>query len=452
MKIKLLASLISFLLLLAFVGCNDEMNNIGANIQPPKDSIYVLADTISLKAKTIPVDGVYARTINGVLGKYEDDIFGSIKSDYLCQFYYSDSTKFKNNVISIDSTKFAIDYALFSGDTLAPMGLSVYQVIKPLVDDFYTNVDPTPYIGSNPKLITNSAYTINGSPIVAPFTTGYPQRTISSLINNDYGQKIYEAYKSGLIKDKDSFNKAFPGMYVTTTFGSGVLINIIYTSVDIYYKWNDIKGNHDHTQDTIRNTVLTLSVTPEVIQLNHVKNENPEELFQEGTGQTYLKTPAGVFTEIVFPIKQIVANMKLDGKEFYNTVTSAQFSLKGYTEKEPSKPFSLERPEYLLLIDKDSVNTFFTNRKLPDGKTSVYTTRNTTYNTYNFFNISSIMNNYIAKNVDSVTFLAIPVEVISEKNVAVGVYNYLKPSTSILRSDPSNMRMELIYSRFNNNN
>ena len=453
MKIKSLWTLISFLTILAFVGCDDDLNSVGSNIQPPSDSIYVTTDTIILKARTVPVDSVYARTINGVLGKYQDDIFGTIKSDYLCQFYYSDSTKFKDNLQSIDSVKFGIDFALFSGDSLAPMGLSVYEVTKKLPDNFYTNVDPSPYIGSSPKLLTNSAYTVNGAKKVAKYQTGYPQRVIYSDLGIQFGQRILNYYNDPTIKkNKDTFNEMFKGAYVTTTFGSGTLINILYTSIEIYYSWKDIKGNHDNTQDTIRSTLFTLSATPEVIQLNHVQNENPQNLFTEGTGQTYMKTPAGVFTEIVIPIKEISEHMQAPTVD-YKTVTSAQFSLKGYTEKEPSKPFSLQRPGNVLLIDKDSVQTFFSRRQLPDGKSSIYTSRNTTYNTYDFSNISALVNHYREKNVDNATFLVIPVDVTKESSsssTVVGVYNYLKPSTSILRSDATNMRMELIYSRFNN--
>ena len=451
MKIKSLWALISFLVVLAFIGCDDDVNSIGANIQPPSDSIYVATDTIVLKARTIPVDSVYARTISGVLGKYEDNLFGTIKSDYLCQFYYSDSTKFKDNVQSIDSVKFSIDFALFSGDSLAPMGLSVYEIVKNLPENFYTNVNPAPYIGANPKLLTSGAYTVNGAKKVAAYQTGYPQRVIQSDLGVQFGQRIFDYYKSSEPKNKDSFNKMFGGTYVTTTFGSGTLIDVIYTSIDIYYKWKDIKGNHDKTQDTIRNTMFTLSVTPEIIQLNHVQNENPQSLFTEGTGQTYMKTPAGVFSEVIFPIKEISEHMQTSTVD-YKTVTSAQFSLKGYTEKETSDPFSLQRPENVLLIDKDSVQKFFSKRQLPDGKSSIHATRNTTYNTYSFNNISSLINHYREKNVETATFLVIPVDVTRDASTRaiVGVYNYLKPSTSILRNDASNMRMELIYSRFNN--
>lgn len=452
MKIKSIWAFVCLLSIMTFIGCSDDLNSIGSNIQPPNDSIYVATDTLTLTAKTVPVDSVYARTINGVLGKYEDDVFGTIQSDYLCQFYYSDSTKFKTNVESIDSVKFSIDFSQFSGDSLAPMGLSVYKVQKKLPENFYTNIDPKPYLGNNPELLASTAYTINGAPKTSTYTSGttvYLQRAIRANLDTQFGVDLHKAYEAGTIKNKDTFNEYLKGMYVTTTFGSGTLIDVIYTSIDIYYKWKDIKGNYDKTNDTIRTSLLSLSVTPEVLQLNHIKNENPKDLFIENTGQTYMKTPAGVFTQIEFPIKEISENMQ---KKDFKIVTSAQFSLKGYTEKESSDPFGLGRPNYVLLIDKDSVNNFFTKRQLPDGKSSLYTSRNSTYNTYNFNNISTLINHYRGANVDKVTFLLIPVDVTLESTTAVGVYNYLKPSTSILRSDSTNMRLDLIYSRFNNQN
>lgn len=446
MKARSLWTLISFCIVLAFVACDDDLNGVGGTIQPPSDSISVAPDTIFINAKTVSMkDSVYARTINGVLGKYEDDLFGTIKSDYLCQFYSPGDVKFKGIDHVIDSAHFAIDFTKFSGDSLAPMGLSVYEVTKPLVENFYTNVDPSKYYNKK-DILAQEAYTIDGAKVVAT-SNNIKQREIIADLGVPFGKKIYNAYKDGTIKDNESFNNFFKGVYVTTTFGSGSLIHVASTSIDIYYKYTDVKGNHDKTKDTIRTATFSLSVTPEIIQLNHIQNTNPDELFIEGTGATYMKTPAGVCTEVVFPIKEISDNM---AKNNLKNVLSAQFSLKGYTEKESDSKLALERPTYFLMIDKDSINTFFSKRKLPDGKTSFVTTRNAAYNTYNFANVATLVNHYKEAKIDNPTFVILPVDVATENKTTVAVYNYLKPSTAVLRSDDKSMQMELIYSRFAN--
>jgi hypothetical protein len=48
-------------------------------------------------------------------------------------------------------------------------------------------------------------------------------------------------------------------------------------------------------------------------------------------------------------------------------------------------------PQNILMVQKDSLKSFFENQKLPDSKTSYYTSYNSTYNTYTFTNISSLI-------------------------------------------------------------
>lgn len=448
MKVKSIFAVVSCFIALAFASCDDDLNSIGGTIQPPADSISITTDTLAIKARTISMqDSVYARTINGVLGQYEDNLFGTIKSDYLCQFYFPEGAKFKDNLLEIDSVQFIINFNTYSGDTLAPMGLAVYEAAKTIPENFYTNVDPTKYLGDKPKLLANEAYTISGAKII-PSSSGI--REIVADLGTDFGKRIYNGWKDKKFTDNASFNEFFKGTYVTTNFGSGNLIRVLYTSIDIYYKYNDVLGNHDNTADTTRTSSFSLTVTPEVMQLNQIKNKNPEELFVEGTGATYLKTPAGVYTEVTFPITQIKANM---AKKNFKTINTAIFSLKGYTEKESTSKYELGRPTTLLLINKDSVNTFFSRRQLYDGKTTVVGTHGSN-NIYNFANISTLINTYKDMNLDKdPVFAVIPVEVVTKTDAngssyLTGVFNYLQPSTSIIRSDEKNLRLELIYSKF----
>lgn len=455
MKVKSVLIIISCLVALAFVSCDDSLNAVGGSIQPPADTISVTTDTLVVQARTISMqDSVYARTINGVLGQYEDNLFGTIKSDYLCQFFYPEKAKFQDNLLAIDSAQFIIGFNSYSGDTLAPMGLSVYEATKLIPQNFYTNTNPQMYIGDKPTLLASEAYTISGTKIVA-VNSGVKLREIVADLGVDFGKRIYNGWKNNVFKDQETLNKFFKGTYVTTNFGSSSLIRVSYSSIAIHYKYNDVKGNHDKTKDTIRTSTFSLAVTDEVMQLNSIKNKNPKELFVEGTGATYLKTPAGVYTEVTLPIKQIKANM--DAKKF-KTINTALFNLKGYTERESTASYELGRPTYLLLINKDSIDSFFSSRQLSYGISNILSGRRTSNNVYSFSNISRLINTYMNMNLDKdPVFAVIPVDrryVVesdsqgNQSEKVVGITNYLQPSTSIIRSDPQNMRLELVYSKF----
>lgn len=445
MKLSSLLSLVlTFSITLSLISCDDDLNKLGGSIQPPGDQIFAGTDTLGVIARTVSMqDSIYAQTVNGILGKYQDDLFGTIKSDYLCQLVFPEDAKFKDNVASIDSVQLIIGYVSYVGDTISPMGLSAYKVTQDLPEYFYTNANPKKYTDMK-TLITSKTFSIAGSKIISQSSK---YRQIIANIDTAFAKDLNAAIKSGKVKDKDSFNKYFPGLYITTTFGSGTLIQPIQTSINIKYSY------YTEAPDSIpiRSTRFALTATTEINQLNHVENKNPESLFDKNSGMTYIKTPAGVYPEIVFPIKKIKENM---AKNKYDAINTALFSITGYTEKEPTGPFSYGRAETLLLINKDSVDYFFKNRKLPNSVTTFTATRNTSSNTYKFTNLSRLITIYKDKDLkEDPKFVLVPVYldnlyVSMYQQILVNVYNDMRPTASIFRNDLDNMKLTLIYTKF----
>ncbi len=135
------------------------------------------------------------------------------------------------------------------------------------------------------------------------------------------------------------------------------------------------------------------------------------------------------------------------------TVNSAQFSVKGYTEKEDDSDLILAQPTNLLLIPKDSVDSFFKKRYLPDSRITYITSRSAASNTYSFGNIAPLITAYKNEGVSEITYVILPVQMSSSTDsygtsTLLGVYNYMVPSAAVLRNDPVNMRLELVYSKF----
>jgi hypothetical protein len=128
MKLKTIYKLftITFVAILAF-SCNDNLDQIGFSIQPDKDRLTVGIDTLQLQARTVQVDSVFGKTNYPVLGEYADPVFGSIKSEYIAEFYLPKGLEFKDGAV-IDSVSVEISYTSLIGDSIAPMSLSVYEV------------------------------------------------------------------------------------------------------------------------------------------------------------------------------------------------------------------------------------------------------------------------------------------------------------------------------------
>ena len=458
MKIKTLLSLAIAVSALFFNACDDNLGSLGNSIQPEGDDILVGADTVTLKAETVSFkDSVYARTMFGMLGEYVDPIFGKIKSDYLCEFFYpkdSNVKPFKDNVISVDSVFFNTGFVSFTGDSVSPMGLSIYEATSPLKPFFFTSIDPTNYCNMQ-EILGQSIFAIQN----VPDTIDKGYKTIKTRLKLSVGERFYQEWLTNkeTFTSSEELRKFFKGVYVTTTFGSGSLINTGFSEMDIHYTYTG--RNVEDTKDSIRSTFLRLSVTPEVIQMNRIKNSIPENLFADKDTKTYMKTPAGLYTELIIPLNEIAKKIGTD-----KTLNTANFRIKGFTEEEDK--YNMRKPSTILLINKDSLTNFFYNKNKQDGITSFVISRNSSttsgiFNSYDSGNIASAINHYMDKYKNESTlpdlkYLMIPISIStstssSGTSTISNIYNLMAPTSAILRTDPENMKMSIIYSKYNNN-
>ena len=448
MKIKPL--LIGLCLVITILsGCSDDLNLVGSTIQPGGDKMPVYVDTFQMQATTLLMDSVYARTTNGLLGEFYDPLYGNVKSDYICQFYCPDDFKFQHEPINgqIDSVDFKIMYQdkAWVGDSLTPMRAQIYPVTKQLERDFYTNFDPTDYCNMQESLgmqtytaydnsvpdSVRTAVDLNNNPTFFP--------TITIRMPKTFGQKIYDetVNNRGTFSSQENFNEFFPGLYVTNTYGSGNILQITYSSISIYYRYN-VKGSQD--QDSTVYGRETLNVTKEGLQLNRFKNTDLTPLLQPSDSITYLKTPAGVYTQLVIPAKDIAERIN------DRIINNIPLTIKALPQE--NWQWALSAPANLLLLPKDSLATFFVNNKIEDKKTSFLADYSNSNRSYNFSNIANLMQEHIKNNPEKdMVLLLVPVErILTEKDYygnqyTAAINNYLLPSGVKLLKTPEAMKI-----------
>lgn len=455
MKIKTLLSLVILFFAVVFIACDDDLSTIGQSIQPGGDDISAKGDTITtITAATVSFkDSIYARSEYGLLGEYIDPIFGKVKSDYMTELFCPEDIEFKNpnnKKLTIDSVFLSLQFTAFTGDTVAPMGLSVYEVTKSLEPVFFTNADPLKYTDNMSKLLGQSIFSIQD--LNDTVISSIHVKTIKTQLNLELGQRFYNQWvtNKGTFDNSDSLKKFFKGIYVTTTFGSGSMINAAYTDLKIHYTYQG--RNVANTADSTRTDSVLFSATPEVIQMNHVKNTLPDDMLGASDVKTYLKTPAGVYTQLTIPLADIV---KATGKD--RVINAANFKIKGYTEEEEKS--KLSRPSYVLFINKDSLPNYFYNKEYSTtSKTAFVVARNSTTNTYDLGNLASVINFYTEKYKDAETFpnleyLIIPIAAsttTSSSNVVTitDVYNLMNPTSAILRTNKENLKMTIVSSKY----
>ena len=453
-------TLIAFLIVL--VSCDDTLRQVGFSIQPQGDKLFVATDTLYVQAKTIKVDSVFSRTKYPVLGEYTDPVFGSIKSDYMGEFFYTEGATFKEGAI-IDSVKMMVSYSSLIGDSITPMRLSVYQIDKELPrNQNYTNIDPAKYADMSAPLGSKMFTGKNATYRKETYGSGFNAQTITVYdikvpLPKTIGDSFLEEYKKpnhGVFNTADTFRKYFKGLYITTTFGNSTIMNIEMTSLYVHYKYLD-KGGSSKKTDTIRTSSFRLNMTPEVTQINYIRNNN-ELLLLPNDKHAFVKSPAGVNTEITFPISQIHTKLK------NQALNQARFTVYALPEPSENKFVRLNPPMNLLLVNKDSLHGFFEKRKLPDNVTSYLATFNKSTYSYDFGNVSAMINYYKEKNKTGgaytpfdLKYYLIPVDVTfgadqygRPTTTAVAVYNQMQPAAVMVDKREKSLKLEMIFSRF----
>jgi hypothetical protein len=455
------ALIVTFVAILT-LSCNDTPDQVGFTIQPGKDRLKVGVDTLFMQARTIQVDSMYAKTKYPVLGEYIDPVFGSIKSDYIGEFYFPEGSGFQTGA-SIDSVRVVVSYSSMMGDSLAPMELSVYEVTKSLKGvNNYTHNDPAEYADMSAPLGKEVFTGKNRTYRTETYTSGYTSQEykvydINVQLPKEIGERFLSEYNKtghGKLKNADTFREFFPGLYFTTTFGNSTMLNVSFTSFYVHYHYLDTKGSSTG-QDTTRTDAIRLYITPEVTQLNHIKNDN-DQLLEPNETHTYVKSPAGVNTEITFPLSEL--NDKLKS----HALNLAKFTIYAMPDAIENPMVKLSPPDYLLLVNKDSLAGFFEMKKLPDNVTSFLSAKFdvTTYS-YNFNNISTMINHY-NEELDGAPFdlvyYIIPVDatiVTSQQSYyssgsqsLTDVFNQMWPTAAMLDNREGNLKLELIFSNF----
>ena len=234
-----------------------------------------------------------------------------------------------------------------------------------------------------------------------------------------------------------AFNEFFPGIYATTTFGSGNILSVSSSSLQIYYTYmtEGYLGN-----DSLALGVESFSTTQEVIQRNHFSNMDMSHLLADQQ-YTYLKTPAGVCTKVTIPTSEIAEIMS------DRIINNIPLTLKAMPQAESE--FTYPTPTYLLILPEDSVKTFFEEGRVEDKQTSYLASNSTTdKRTYTLSNFSNLMKKQIDEHPDQdLELLVIPVERTTESNSYTGetysktITHNMAPSGATLRKDDEVMQL-----------
>lgn len=411
-----------FIAALAFTACQDETTTVGSSLVTSQTEINI-DSVFTATGRTLMDPVVQSRTITQLLGRLDAQEFGSFKSDFVCQFLPSISLETEGvGVENIDSAKLVMfmQPGDFTGDSLVPMGINVFPLTKQLPYPIYSNFDPKGYYDES-TLLGSCIYTAHA--MYNDSINSLNFRSFTVPLPRKLGQDLYNAFleDSSMFALPERFTKLFPGVYVTTSFGSGRVINITETRINVYYRQHTKATVDGVEKDTIYNKIRSyFAVTPEVITNNNISltlSNNLMNLAQQG--KSLLVAPAGMETEIVFPTPALVQAYN-KGAGSLSVLNSLTFEIP-VTEIE--NKYGINPPDNVLLILAKDKEKFFAENKITDNKTSFSASYNSTTKTYSFNNMRDYLIEMLKKDTllpEDYTFLIVPISIATETNSSYG--------------------------------
>ena len=432
------------LLAIAFWGCDDNTAGLGLGMFPGSDrDINGQLKTYPVTTSSVPAGRIYAKTNIGYVGKFTDSQFGTYQAGFLSTLncpegltfpgLYNNTAFGNNNKITNTMVEKASDditlihknddntgevignihtvelylwYNNYFGDSLTACRLSVYELEKELEkaenkDYYYTDINPDEFYKEN-DILGSKAYTavdLSVKDSIRNLSTYVPsvhltfEKNIAERVGGNILRKFREAQEQGIKFDNEEFFKAFKGIYVKSNFGDGTVLYVDQVQMNVVYKCyaiDSIKGTPHLTHDGKDSTYYAYRVfnsTREVIQANQLDNDNKiDELIKNDKSCTYLKTPAGIFTEAVLPISKI--NEELSG----DTLNAVKLTFSNYNQSSNSSNFGMSAPANVMLIREKEKDRFFAKNLLSDGVSSFLTSHSTSTNQYTFNNITGLIN------------------------------------------------------------
>ena len=388
---------------LTFAACDDTTEGIGGSITNKIDNINISNSAFNVTTKSIVADSVLSRNNTGLIGKMKDPETGNyVKGDYMTQLsvlptFSVDTLDYikqaNNGSIEADSCYLLVSYNASYGDTIAPMKVTAYEMTEPMREDqeYYSNYDAfkNGWVNENNQH-WSSNYNLSTTSNVKNFKIYLNKKyNKDGKTYKNYGSYIMQTYAEHPEYFKTNFkflHNVCPGFYIKNVGGTGNMAKIWNTELIFY--WTRHKTiNKDSTAVSIGYN--RFDGTEEVLQLNKIENdtENLKKLASQ-EDWTYLKSPAGIFTEVTLPIDDIMKGHEKD------TLNTATISFPRLNNADEDNPYNFATPSTILMVQKDSLQSFFEKSKLADNRTSYtasYSSTGTYKNAYTFQNIANLV-------------------------------------------------------------
>lgn len=340
-----------FLVSVLLSGCKNDLASAGHDVLPEDDAIFVYLDTFHITSQLDSCGSLISTPDSFLVGELETG-YGVLRAEVLTQlaaplgFRYPEGSE-------VDSILLFLHYNTQTGDTLSPLALQIYLMDKATLsyDGVYmSDIDVSDYcsMGSNTQITTHPQL------VVASQDSIYALRNeeISAVVfrmNDTFTQEFFAIQD---FDDQEAFNAQFKGLYITSEFGSSTVLHLTDIWMNVYYHFPYTRYNPvTNTTDTlIEKDIKGFYSNAEVKQVNRFEYMNGTSLLdslQQYTDKlNYIVSPAGVYTQLNFPVREMVQTIISEiGEENKRNAYVNMARLRIPIIYDPNKPEQLKTPE-----------------------------------------------------------------------------------------------------------
>ena len=393
---------------MAIYSCDEDTAAIGQSLTNETDKLSLTSANYEVSTRTIVADSVYTLSNTCYFGCVEDPETGTeVKSEFTSQIHIDEEMYIfpdaqilsrYNDGPAADSCDLVIYVqSPFSvKDSLTAIKMCVSELSTPMEagQRYYSNYNPLKRgmvredgirkekmftygnLTDSDSLRATTGYFHN---IRIPLNDYYIDK--DGVIYNNYGTYVLQQYFQHPEYFQNSYafsHHVCPGFFFQIIDGLGFHTKVYCIGLRAYYTVLT-------DESKVTWTVLPLAGTKEVMQTTLVINDDETiQMLAEETTHTYIKSPAGLFTEVTLPVDQIKQGHEND------SLLASKINFQRLNNMS-SDNRALSIPSTILMIPKDSLYTFFEKNMVPDLKLSYYATYSSSSNTYTFSNISNLI-------------------------------------------------------------
>ena len=476
-RFSIIGIVLSAMLLMA-VSCKNDVANTGVSVLDEDDAIWVLADTFSIHSNIESGGAIISQADSFLLGEIETD-YGLLRASILTQLACPEGYYYPENA-EIDSICLFIYYPSWVGDGLSPLAINAYMMDKGTFKysgKYPTDLNIDDYCTRDKSILTNRRIVAASEKLDSvQNSSGTYIPALRMRVNDDFMNAFWAIKR---FDTQEQFNQLFNGILLETSFGSSTVLNISDIALGVYFHFS-----YDRAGDTVTvSDMKAFYANAEVRTVNQLtyrdKDQWIEQLKADSDFYNYIVAPAGIYTRLSFPMKQmadtIKKNLMVDSlvwqdsvyytyKTAYVNLAEVKVSVENvYSGTEAAKTRNdwLQPANYMLLIKENSVQRFFANKELPSDTCAllsqltqgVDSAGNTIY--YYTYDLSDFLFNQLRKSQESeqeeqnLDMLLVPVTVtLSSSSTITAVRQQQTISATTIQSAQNGMNLKLVYSGF----